>query len=720
MLDTIRKYSIAINRIVLFLAAIAIVTYFFPRQGKFGYEYTKGKPWPHSTLIAPFDFPIYKTQAELKAEREKSLSAFYPYFRFNEEVEQAQLSLFENDYNSARLRLISKYPFLSLPIPGRPEFDIFAGTRSHIKRLLSETYEKGIITLPEEYQDKPSSMIVSVVKNNFAERNELGELYNYPSAYLHLTKGLTSYINQRTTVSPRIIEQFIDDLQLNKYLQSNVVYDEARTQHEKERVLADISLSSGVVLSGQRIIDTGELIADENGKILDSLKSEYESRLGAGSSHFIVLLGQALLISMLFTIVYYFLYYFRRDEFRNLKSVCFLLLLVVIMVILAQLAGISAEPASIYVIPFAILPIIVRIFFDSRLAFFLHVTTILLSATFAPNSFEFAIIQIPIGLVAMYSLYRMTRRSQLVRAAILIILSYSLLYTGLKLWQEGDFTRIDYSMYRNLAINGGLLLLVYPLIYIFEKLFGFLSDVTLVELSDTNHPILRRLAEKAPGTFQHSIQVGNLAQEAIYLIGGNPLLVRTGAMYHDIGKLVAPLYFTENQTHGINPHSELPYEDSAQIIISHVENGVKMAHKEKLPRQIIDFIETHHGTMKAKYFYNMYVNERPDEEVDVSLFCYPGPTPFTKETAVLMMADSVEAASRSLKSYSDDEIDRLVENIINSQMAENQFMDAPITFKEINTVKDLFKQKLKNIYHARIEYPELKKKIKRSSEKNSD
>lgn len=713
MLDTIRKYSIAINRIVLFLAAVTIVTYFFPRQGKFGYEYTKGKPWPHSTLIAPFDFPIYKTQAELKAEREKTLSAFYPYFRYNEEVEHTQLSLFESDFNSARLRLIAKYPFLTLPLQGRPEYDIFSGVRSQIKRLLTETYNKGIITLPEEYQDRPSTMIISVVRDNFAERNELGEFYNYPSAYQHLTKGLTSYINQRATVNHRTLEQFIDDLQLNKYLQSNIVYDEGRTEQEKERILADISLSSGVVLSGQRIIDTGELITEESGKILDSLKSEYESRLGKGTSHYIVLLGQALLIAMLFTIVYYFLFYFRRDEFKNLKSISFLLILVVVMVIFAQLARNSTEQGLIYIIPFAILPIIVRIFFDSRLAFFLHVTTILLSASFAPNSFEFAIIQIPIGLVAMYSLYRMTRRSQLVRAAILIVLSYSVLYTGLKLWQEGDFTRIDYIMYRNLAINGGLLLLVYPLIYIFEKLFGFLSDVTLVELSDTNHPILRRLAEKAPGTFQHSIQVGNLAQEAIYVIGGNPMLVRTGAMYHDIGKLMAPLYFTENQTSGINPHEHLSYEESAQIIISHVENGVKMAHKEKLPRQIIDFIETHHGTMKAKYFYNMYVNERPDDEVDVSLFCYPGPTPFTKETAVLMMADSVEAASRSLKSYSDDEIDRLVENIINSQIAENQFIDAPITFKEINTVKDLFKQKLKNIYHARIEYPELKKKKQR-------
>ena len=385
--------------------------------------------------------------------------------------------------------------------------------------------------------------------------------------------------------------------------------------------------------------------------------------------------------------------------------------MVVSMISLAQVAY-KAESFPIYIIPFAILPIIIRIFFDSRLAFFLHVTTILMAAFFARNSFEFVIMQIPAGLTSMFSLYRMVRRSQLVRAALLIILTYSLFYAALSLWQEGDISLIDHKMFLQFIINGGLLLLVYPLIYIFEKLFGFLSDVTLVEMADTNHPVLRRLAEKAPGTFQHSIQVGNLAQEAVYKIGGNPLLVRAGAMYHDIGKLGSPIFFTETQNNGLNPHEKMPYDESAQIVIHHIENGIKMAHKEKLPRQIIDFIATHQGTMKTKYFYNSFVNQNPDADVDVSMFSYPGPTPFTKETAVLMMADSVEAASRSLKSYTDDEIDRLVENIINTQIAEDQLIDAPITFKEISQVKDIFKQKLKNIYHARIEYPELKKKKK--------
>jgi hypothetical protein len=334
-----------------------------------------------------------------------------------------------------------------------------------------------------------------------------------------------------------------------------------------------------------------------------------------------------------------------------------------------------------------------------------------MAAFFTGYSFEFVYMQVPVGLIVIFSLFRMVRREQLVRASIFIVLTYSAFYSALAMLQEGDLQNIDISLYGQFLINGGLVLLVYPLIYIFEKAFGFISDVTLVELSDTNHPLLRRLAEKAPGSFQHSLQVGNLAQEAVYKIGGNPLLVRTGAMYHDIGKIVSPIFFTENQNTGFNPHANLDYEKSAQTIIQHIENGVKIARKHNLPEQIIDFIRTHHGTTKARFFYNSYKNEHPGEETDETKFTYPGPTPFTKETAILMMADSVEAASRSLKTYSDEEIEKLVENIINSQIEENQFANAPITFREITQVKEVFKQKLKNIYHARIEYPEIKSQV---------
>lgn len=708
MIDTIRKYSKSINRILLFAAAVALVIYIFPRQGKFMFEYAKGKPWRHSTLIAPFDFPIYKTQAELKTEREQALSNFRPYFSFQSQQAEEQITRFDQEMGQQKARLINTYPILNAPLPGNPEYALFSGLRAQTRRLLQEVYDKGIILLPEEYHDRPDAMVLMLVKNNFAEPYELSEFYTYTTAYRHLSNELIRYLGSRSELQRETAEALISDLQLNRFLENNLIYEEERTEQEKNQALSNLSLTSGVVIAGQRIIDTGELINDETAKILDSLKLQYEASLGKGVSQYFIILGQTLLVALLFQIIFFFLYFFRKDVYGKLSSVLFLLLMVVAMVSLAQLSF-KAEAFSIYIIPFAILPIIIRIFFDSRLAFFLHVSTVLLAALFARNSFEFVIIQIPAGLTAMFSLYRMVRRSQLVRAAILIILTYSLLYTGLALWQEGDISRIDYNMYIQFIINGGLLLLVYPLIYIFEKLFGFLSDVTLVELADTNHPVLRRLAEKAPGTFQHSIQVGNLAQEAVYKIGGNPLLVRAGAMYHDIGKLGSPMYFTENQANGLNPHAHLPYEESAQIIIHHVESGIKMAQKEKLPRQIIDFIATHHGTLKTLYFYNSYMNQNPDKEIDVTLFTYSGPTPFTKEMAVLMMADSVEAASRSLKTYTDDDIDRLVENIINHHIAENQFINAPITFKEISEVKDIFKQKLKNIYHARIEYPELKK-----------
>ncbi|TCO08803.1 HD family phosphohydrolase [Natronoflexus pectinivorans] len=708
MIDTIKKYSKAINRILLFIAAILLVIYIFPRQGKFRYEYTHGRPWTHETLIAPFDFPIHKSQAELRAERENALHNFRPYFNYEPSISGQMIQFFEETYVSQLPTLLSTYPFLTNRLRNNDSKTVYNQVQELIHQKLISIYNTGLISLPEEYEELPESTVIMVVRNNFAEPYEIGEFFNYQSAYLELSTIIFDIIDKNSNVSQDQADNLISNLQLNRYLEANIRFEPERTEQERQNILRNISLTSGIVLAGQRIIETGELISEETGRILDSLRLEYETSLGRGTSHYFILAGQATIIVLLFVVIFLFLYYFRTDVYNNLLSVLFLLMMVSSMILLASISH-RTDNFPIYVIPFAILPIIVRIFFDSRLAFFIHVTTVLLAAFYVSNSFEFVILQIPAGLTAMFSLFRMVRRSQLVRAAILVFLSYSLFYTGLSLWQEGDFLQINYNTYFYFLANGVLLLMIYPLIYIFEKLFGFLSDVTLVELADTNHPVLRRLAEKAPGTFQHSIQVGNLAQEAVYKIGGNPLLVRAGAMYHDIGKLWSPIYFTENQSSGMNPHDNMPYDESAQLVIHHIENGVKMAQKEKLPRQIIDFITTHQGTMKTKYFYNSYVNQNPGEDPDVSLFTYPGPTPFTKETAVLMMADSVEAASRSLKNYSDDEIDRLVENIINDQIAENQFIDAPITFKEITEVKEVFKQKLKNIYHARVEYPKLKK-----------
>ncbi len=710
MIETLNKYSKAINRILLFLGAIFLVIYIFPRQGKFRFEYEHGKPWRHETLIAPFDFSIHKSQAELKSERENLMVNFRPYFRLDTLKGTEITEKFTNEFILHRSEYLDKFPFLRNVNNENQTFSLFRGISNQTVAVLEQIYKQGLISLPEDMSKLPPSSVIMVAKGNFAEPYEIAEFLNYQSAYKLIASRIYQYVQDRTPVIQSEIDNFVSEMGLNRYLSANVIYEPDRTEQERQVLLRDISLSSGIVISGQRIIDRGEIIDEQTAKILDSLRMEYENSLGRGNSRFFIMFGQIVIVGLLFLLILLFLYFFRKDVYNNLLSVIFLLGMVISMVILARLSRYEFFP--IYIIPFAILPIIIRIFFDSRTAFFLHVVTILLSAFFSTNSFEFVIMQVPPGLTAMFSLFKMVRRAQLVRAAILIIITYSLFYSGLALWQEGDISGINYQRYGWFIVSGGFLLLVYPLIWVFEKLFGFLSDVTLVELSDTNHPLLRKLSENAPGTFQHSIQVGNLAQEAVYKIGGNPLLVRAGAMYHDIGKMASPLYFTENQSGTLNPHDKIPFEESAQIVIHHIECGIKMAQKEKIPEQIIDFIRTHQGTMKTRFFYNSYINQHPNDNPDVTMFSYPGPTPHTKETAVLMMADSVEAASKSLKTFSNEEIDKLVETIIDNQIEENQLINAPITFKEIAEVKDVFKRKLKSIYHARIEYPGLKKRKK--------
>ncbi|MFO7999676.1 MAG: HDIG domain-containing protein [Marinilabilia sp.] len=702
----IKENAVSIYRILIFLAAIALVIYVLPREGKFPYEYTKGEPWKHEMLIAPFDFPVYKSQKELRQERDSILENFRPYFTFDtlKEAEQTNRALIALEEN--KQDLIGSYPFLENKTE-QNDSTVWNHLKKKVSDELSEIYQRGLIKLPDQYEDAEDDFEMIVVKNNFGEPSGLSEFHNYQSAYQKLSLNLFKHLQELTRVDQNEIDNLISDLQLNRYLDPNIKYQPERTARERDNVLNDISLTSGIVLSGQRIVDTGEIIDEQTAKILDSLKKEYESSLGGGSGYYFILLGQGLLALLFLSLIYMFLYFFRKDVYNNLLSISFMLLMVIGVLLLARLSRVF-DFFPIYIIPFAILPIIIRTFFDSRLAFFMHVITIMMAAFFTSNSFEFVYMQVPVGLIAIFSLFRMVRREQLVRASIFIVVAYSAFYSALAILQEGDFQNIDISYYGQFVINGAFVLLVYPLIYVFEKVFGFISDVTLVELSDTNHPLLRRLAEKAPGSFQHSLQVGNLAQEAVYRIGGNPLLVRAGAMYHDIGKTVSPIFFTENQNTGFDPHANMGHEKSARSIIQHIENGVKIARKHKLPEQIIDFIRTHQGTTKARFFYNSYKNEHPEEEPDISKFTYPGPTPFTKETAILMMADAVEAASRSLKTFSDEEIEKLVENIINNQIQENQYVNAPITFREITQVKEVFKQKLKNIYHARIEYPGLK------------
>jgi putative nucleotidyltransferase with HDIG domain len=702
-----KKYYTTTYRILAFIVAIAVVTYLLPKTGKFRYEYTKGRPWMHSTLIAPFDFPIFKSTEELSNEKDSLLNSFRPYFVLDTSVQQQQIAPFIKSYNQTLVDLQSKYPKLFRKKINKKYYTEII--RENIIENLQGVYRQGIISLPEQYLNAPPTFELYLIKGNLAEPYGLSEFSTQKAAYQTIMINTLNNLGAMDNVIFGEAQAFLSDIQLNKYIHSNIIFDKERTEIERQNLLKNISLTGGKVIAGQRIIDTGEIIDGRTVKILDSLKKVYEERLGSTTGYYLILIAQTLIITLFFIIIYLFLFYFRVDVYHNLLSVSFILMMVILMVALAS--GIhSLSKLPLFIIPFAILPIIIRIFFDSRLALFLYIITILISAFFASNSFLFVLLQIPAGIVAIFSLFRMVRRSQLVRAALFIFLTYSLFYAGISLWQEGDILKIDPRLFGQFAINAALILLAYPLIDIFERTFRFLSDVTLMELSDTNHPLLRMLAEKAPGTFQHSIQVANLAQEVAYKIGANPMLVRAGAMYHDIGKTVSPIYFTENQAAGLNPHADLDFEDSAKIIIDHIENGVKLARKEKLPEQIIDFIRTHQGTTKTKFFYNSYVNKHPDIKADPTIFTYPGPTPFTKETAIVMMADAIEATSKSLKNYTDEEIDNLVENIINTELKEEQFRNAPITFKEITQAKEVLKLKLKSIYHARIEYPSIKKR----------
>ncbi len=704
----LKRYSQATYRVLMFLAAVLVISNLLPREGKFKYEFKKGEPWRYDILIAPFDFRIFKDDAQLRAEQDSIIKNFRPYFYADSTTYRLVQTNIRQNIESQKSEWFKKYSFLTPKEHDRTMLDDIFPT---LDSVLVRVYAKGVVRVPDEYLSQSKGLELMVIDNNLAEPYSINEFYTLRMAYQLSHNKLLAEL-KKYGVNDVAASNFVAELKLNAFLEPNIVFDVDRTQNEQENVLKNISLTEGIVLSGQKIIDKGELVDEIALKKLESYKKEYENRIGTMSEHNIIYAGQIIITFILIMSLYLFLYLFRHDVYENLKHITFLLVILGIVIILAFISY-SFPDIPIWVIPFTILPLIVRTFLDSRLAFFFYVISILLASFFSDNSFDFILMQIPAGIAAIFTLYKMTRRSQIVRSAIAISILYSAFYTGLTLLQDGGISGLNYEMYTFFAINGLLILMVYPLIYVFEKLFGFLSDVTLVELSDTNHPLLRQLAERAPGTFQHSIQVGNLAQEAAYKIDANPLLIRAGAMYHDIGKTSNPYYFTENQTSGINPHQNMDYEQSAKVVIDHIEGGVKIARKHKLPQQIIDFITTHQGTTKTRYFYNSFVNENPDVEPNEANFMYPGPTPFSKETAILMMADSIEAASRSLKEYTDEAIDNLVEKIVEAQIQENQFFNAPITFREITKVKEVFKDKLKNIYHARVSYPTINKEQKK-------
>ena len=667
------------TKTVLVCITVAIIVWFLPRNEGRMFRYDVGKQWMYGSVIAKFDFHIYKTDEAIKHEQDSLLKHFQPYYSLNPLIEKKQVERFLHDYE--------------LGINGLPKE--YVGI---VARQMQEIYQMGIINT-NEYNNifKDSTSMIRFVNGKNAKSLKVSSFYSTIAAYEHI------FANEKLAAQRAILSR----CNLNNYIEANIVYDKEKSDAEKNDMLSSIPLASGMVMSGQKIIDRGEIVNDYTCRVLNSFDKEMKRRSSTQDEIMTTFIGQTLFVLILVMMFTSYLTLFRKDYFEKPRSITMLYTMITLFPILVSMM-MKHNFFSVYIIPFAMAAIFVRVFMDSRTAFITHVTMILICAAAVKYQYEFIIVQLASGLVAIYSLRELSKRSQIFITAILVTISSCIVYLALQLMQDNQVFNIDPSMYTYFIINGIFLLLSYPMMYLIEKMFGFISNVTLFELSNTNKGLLRNLSEIAPGTFQHSITVGNLAAEIANRIHANSLLVRTGALYHDIGKMTNPVFFTENQA-GVNPHDQLSDLESAQIIISHVTEGLKLAEKFNLPGIIKDFISTHHGTGLTKYFYINYCNEHPDEQVDKEMFQYPGPNPFTREQAILMMADTVEAASRSLNEYTEESISTLTNKLIDSQVADGFFRECPITFRDIALAKSVLIERLKSIYHTRISYPHLNK-----------
>ena len=675
------SYKDLLYKCLIFVVTVSIISYFMPKEGKFNYDFELDTPWKYGLLQASFDFPIHKSDQQIQKEQDSLLVLYQPYFDVDKNVEKNMLLKLREDYNQHLKHSLPSSDYIR-----------------HIERTLRHIYEKGVLSVQDaQLLSEDSIQTILLVEKNVATSQPVDRLYSVKGAYEHLLNADTLHYNKR----------ILQACNLNNYLTSNINYDLEKSEASLQELLSTVSPAKGVVQNGQKIVDRGEIIDQQTYDILNSLRHAWEKRSDTVQEIHLTFIGQTLLVSVLILCFMIFLELFRKEYYQRKRSVLLLFALIVFFPVILSIM-VEENLSNVYVVPLAMIPIIIGIFLDSRTAFMAHTTIILICSIFLRYPHQFIILQMAAGMTAIYSLRELSQRSQLLRTALIVVISYAILYFAFELIQEDDLTKLNTRMYIYFVINGILLLFVYPLLFILEKTFGFTSNVTLVELSNINNKLLRQMSEVVPGTFQHSLQMANLAAEAANKIGANSQLVRTGALYHDIGKMVNPAFFTENQTN-VNPHKNLSYEQSAQVIINHITDGIKLAEKHQLPKVIKDFIRTHHGKGVAKYFYISYKNEHPDEEIDIEKFSYPGPNPFTKEQAILMMADAVEAASRSLSEYTEESIGTLIEKIIDGQVSEGYFKECPITFKDIATVKALFKEKLKTVYHTRITYPELKK-----------
>jgi len=666
-------------RSALIIGTAVIIVWLMPRSTYMNFKIERGKPWAHTDLKAPFDFPIYKSDDAVKAERDSLMQQYEPYYIYNSEVAGKQLRQFYKDYSNG--------------IPGLTDDYL-----SIIANRLRSLYATGIMNSSEyTRQHQDTSRMIRIINGKDASSTSIKKVNSVVSAY--------EQIFQDETLAKH--REVLQKCNLNDYITPNLAYDKERSETSLNELRNSIPLASGLVQKGQKIIDRGEIVDNKTYNILLSYKKEVERLEENEQGISQTILGQALYVIILIACFTIYLTLFRKDYFDKPRSIAMLYSLIVLFVITAAMM-VDHSVLHVYIIPFAMAPIFIRVFMDSRTAFMTHITTILICACFLQYPMEFFAVELVAGWVAIFSLRELSSRSQLFWTAVLVTLAIGLTNLSLDWMRHSDLSKIDLSEYNYLVINGILLFCSYPLLYLIEKTFGFTSNITLIELSDMNKNLLRKMSEVAPGTFQHSIQVGNLAAEIANKIGAKSQLVRTGALYHDIGKIINPIYFTENQS-GVNPHEKMGAIDSAQMIISHVTEGVKLAEKYNLPNVIKDFITTHHGQGKTKYFYVQYKNAHPNDEIDELLFTYPGPNPFTKEQAILMMADTVEAASRSLPDYTEKSIRELVNKLIDAQVAEGYFKECPITFRDIAYAKTVLIEKLKTTYHTRLSYPELKK-----------
>ena len=668
-----------LTRSALVIVSVVIIVWFLPRNSGPQFRYDVGKPWMYGSLIAKFDFPIYKTDEAIKAEQDSLLIQLEPYYNYKENVEKEQIAKFYEKYKDG--------------IPGLSK-DYVTTIIDRLHRL----YQAGIMNQSDYSKNfKDSTSFVRVVNGKTATSVPINCIYSTMAAYEQL------FMDEKLGAQRQILQK----CNLNEYLTPNLTYDKERSETERADVISSVAIASGMVLTGQKIIDRGEIVDEHTFRVLSSFEREMVRRSANSSEVSSTIAGQALFVGIIMILFTLYIALFRKDYFEKPRSLMMLYALITIFPILVSLM-MEHNVLSVYVLPFAIVPIFIRVFMDSRTAFISHVVMTLICAAAVKYQYEFIIIQLVAGLVAIYSLRELSQRAQLFKTAILVTLASCAVYFALQLMQDNSILTMDHSMYKHFIANGVMLLFAYPLMLVVEKMFGFISNVTLIELSNTSKDLLRKMSEVAPGTFQHSIMVGNLAAAISDKIDAKTQLVRTGALYHDIGKIQNPAFYTENQA-GVNPLNKMDRKEAAQIIISHVTEGLKLAEKYNLPTEIKDFIMTHHGLGKTKYFYISYKNEHPKEKFDESVFSYAGPNPFTREQAILMMADTVEAASRSLTEYTEENISNLVNTLIDGQVSDGFYTDCPITFHDINVAKQVLTERLKVIYHTRISYPELKK-----------